>query len=286
MNQWKTNRSRRDEKDKSGMKRIEKGLKREPATHPKFVENPEDSDRLACERYHQGDGRVHLGLLWQCSEGPYSKSNRIRLDSMEIDESEAEFYALLFGFSFGVVWLDTLLRLKWVVWGLFVDKRKRRKGFLAPGEGDSFLSERDGFSAVGFIDDLSTTMCLALFSRTATCTRGEMKAIHCVSSGHVAFILQVGVLGPTFRTSNVWWNPCWTRTQGTRFFFFLVPFNVLNVSWNELFYINIVIVHFCNNCVQKILHFPNNFQGGFSCVPLLQGKMIILSLFKLRKTQK
>lgn len=52
-------------------------MKREPATHPKFAGNPGDSDRLACEPYHRGDGTVHLGLPSQCSEGPCSlESNR------------------------------------------------------------------------------------------------------------------------------------------------------------------------------------------------------------------
>ena len=57
------------------------GLKRGPATHREFAENPGGIDRLASERHHRGDGTVHLGLPSQCSEGPCSNSIRIEPNS-------------------------------------------------------------------------------------------------------------------------------------------------------------------------------------------------------------
>jgi len=65
-------------------KRIEEadnGLKREPATHPKFFGNLGDSDRLACAPHRQGDGTVHLGLPSQCSEGPCSNRKETIIES-------------------------------------------------------------------------------------------------------------------------------------------------------------------------------------------------------------
>lgn len=133
----------------------------EPATRPKFAGNPGDSDRLACAPHHRGDGTVHLGLLWQCSEGPCS-SNRnesqhwYKKTKAKLNLALWDLYLQLF--QFRCSGLGTAFEMR--EWGLLI---KRRKGFLAPGEKAlepwslALASlDRDTFSAVWSIDTRST----------------------------------------------------------------------------------------------------------------------------------